>query len=103
MVKEKYFWDSLKNNGKEFNSEIKIKEISSNNSCPIILSIISDFNIDYKQKFSDLTVKNNLSEINILTKLWIVKWVTKTSFEPDRENNKSRIFEYFITNSLLWC
>ena len=96
LVKEKYFWDSLKNNGKEFNSEIKIKEISSNNSCPIILSIISDFNIDYKQKFSDLTVKNNLSEINILTKLWIVKWVTKTSFEPDREITRAEFLSILL-------
>ena len=96
LVKEKYFWDSLKNNEKEFNSEIKIKEISSNNSCPIILSIISDLNIDYKQNFSDLTVKNNLSEINILTKLWIVKWVTKTSFEPDREITRAEFLSILL-------
>ena len=96
LVKEKYFRDNLKNNGKEFNSEIKIKEISSNNSCPIILSIISDLNIDYKQNFSDLTVKNNLSEINILTKLWIVKWVTKTSFEPDREITRAEFLSILL-------
>ena len=96
LVKEKYFWDNLKNNGKEFNSEIKIKEISSNNSCPIILSIISDLNIDYKQNFSDLTVKNNLSEINILTKLWIVKWVTETSFEPDREITRAEFLSILL-------
>lgn len=82
--------DYFKAKNKEFkvktiNSEERFYTISEQkNSCDIAKKVVLDFNKDYKVTFSDLTLKNNLDEIQRLEKVWIVNWTKPGFFEPNR-------------------